>query len=77
MKNVGLDNKVAGCDFIELSYNHESRLFDHLIGAVMRDGNHFIVGTIVDIDYSRDSYQHDNVFAILDNGKRINCRRFI
>jgi hypothetical protein len=77
MKTVGLDNKVQGCDFIELPYNHESRSFDHLIGAVMRDGNYFVVGTIVDIDYSRDGYQHDNVFAILDNGKRINCRKFL
>lgn len=76
MRNVDLQNEIQGCDNLQLSYNHEIRNFDHLIGAVVRDGNYFVIGKVVEIDYSRDGYSHDNVFAVLDTGKRINCRKF-
>jgi hypothetical protein len=40
----------------------------------MRANNMKRLGTIVDIDYYIDWYGHKNAVAVLDNGRRVNCR---
>lgn len=74
MKTVGIDNYIDGVDYTSLSYNHESRDFDFLIGKTVRGNNMRKIGVIVSIDYYKDWYGHDNAVAVLDNGRRINCR---
>lgn len=74
MKTVGIDNYIDGYDYSQLSYNHESRDFDFLIGKTVRGNNMRKIGVIVSIDYYKDWYGHDNAVAVLDNGRRINCR---
>lgn len=56
-------------------HNHNSSNYDHLIGKIVRGSNYTIMGEIITIDYSDDGYRHQNAFAVLDNGNRINCRR--
>ena len=76
MRNVSVDNYIEGIDNIKLSYNHETRDFDFLIGKTVRGKNMFRIGEIVSIEYYVDGYGHTNAVAILNNGRRINCRVF-
>jgi hypothetical protein len=75
MRQVNVDNFIEGIDNISLSYNHETRNFDFLIGKTVRGRNMFKIGVIVSIDYYKDYYGHSNVVAVLDNGRRMNCRK--
>lgn len=75
MRNVNVDNRVEGVDNIELSYNHDVRDLDYLIGQPIRNSSYMIIGHVVSIDYYRDGYSHDYAFVVLDNGKRINARK--
>lgn len=75
MKNVSTKNEIPNYDNIQLSYNHETRNFDFLIGKTLRENNMVRIGVIVSIDYSVDGYNHDNAFAVTDTGKRFNCRK--
>ena len=75
MRLVAVDNKIDGVDDISLSYNHEERCFDFLIGKTLRANNMKRLGTIIDIDYYIDWYGHKNAVAVLDNGSRFNCRK--
>lgn len=74
MRTVNVDNKIDGIDNLSLSYNHEHRNFDYLIGKTLRANNMKRLGTIIDIDYYIDWYGHKNAVAVLDNGDRFNCR---
>lgn len=74
MRNVGLDNYVDGIDYVSLPYNHETRNFDFLIGKILRGKNMIKLGVIVNISYYIDNYGHNIAMAILDNGRRVNCR---
>jgi len=77
VRNVGVENVIKSSDNIELSYNHETRDFDYLIGKILRERNLVRIGVIIAIDYFHDGYHHDNAVAVLDNGKRINCRKLV
>lgn len=57
-----------------MEHNHETRNFDRWIGEYVRGLNKEVIGTITEIDYSVDGWGHSNAWAILDNGRRINCR---
>jgi hypothetical protein len=74
MRSVSTENYIEGIDYLNLSYNHETRDFDFLIGKILRGRNMFKIGKIVDIDYYVDGYGHSNAMVVLDNGRRVNCR---
>lgn len=74
MRNVSTENYIDGIDYLKLSYNHETRDFDFLIGKTVRAKNMIKIGEIVSISYYIDSYGHHTAMAILDNNRRINCR---
>lgn len=74
MRNVSTDNYVESADYLSFSYNHEDRDFDFLIGKILRGRNMIKMGRIVDVSYYKDGYGHRIAMAILDNGRRINCR---
>jgi hypothetical protein len=75
MQNVSTKNEIPNYDNIQLSYNHETRNFDFLIGKTLRQNNMILIGKIVDVEYIRDGYHHDNAIAVTDTGKRFNCRK--
>lgn len=77
MKTVGVDNYIDGVDYTQLPYNHETRNFDFLIGKTVRGVNMRRLGKIAEISYYIDEYGHSVAMAILDNGRRINCRTFV
>ena len=77
MRNVDCKNVIKDVDYLSLSYNHELRDFDYLIGKILRKPNLIRIGTIVNVEYFRDGYGHDNAIAVLDNGQKINCRKLV
>lgn len=76
MKTVGLDNFVEGNDDHKFDYNHDGDDYDALIGRQVRGNNLKVIGIVEYIDYYRDAFGHDYAVAVLDNGRRINCRVF-
>lgn len=61
-----------------LMYNHNTRNYDHLIGEEILTGDGKSLGVIVEIDYSASGgYQHEECFAVLGNGRRVNCRQLV
>lgn len=56
------------------AYAKVEHKYDYLVGKVCRGANLRILGKIVDVAYEVDGYGHENAWAILDNGRRINCR---
>jgi hypothetical protein len=61
---------------MELAYAHDNDNYSHLIGKKVRGFNMIILGEIVDIVCEYDRWRHRNVYAVLDNGRRISCRSF-
>lgn len=57
-----------------LAYKNVEHIYDGLIGKVCRGSNLKVLGTIVDVVYEVDGYGHENAWAVLDSGRRINCR---
>lgn len=64
-------------DAMALAYNHETGNFDFLIGEDVWADMSKNLGKIVSIDYYVDGYGHDIADAVLDSGRRINCRMLV
>jgi hypothetical protein len=60
-----------------LDYNHEHGNFDRFIGEVLWGPNYKKLGKIVDVEYFMDGYHHEVAMAVLDNGRRVNCRLLV
>ncbi len=61
-----------------LDYNHNRTNYDHLIGEEILTGDGKSLGVIVEIDYFLSGgYQHEECFAVLGNGRRVNCRLLV
>lgn len=77
MRIVGLDNYVNGVDYHKFNYNHDKECYDFLIGKIVRGDNLLPLGRISYIDHYTDAYGHEYAVAVLDSGRRINCRNFV
>lgn len=62
---------------MRLEYNHENGNFDFLIGEDVWAEMSNNLGKIVSIDYYVDGYGHDVAEAVLNSGRRINCRMLV
>lgn len=76
MKTVGLDNFINDYDYTKLDYNHDDNDYDALIGKQVRGDNMMVIGVVESIDYYTDSFGHEYAVAVLNTGRRINCRVF-
>jgi hypothetical protein len=61
---------------MSFTYTEDKKDYSHLIGKVVRGVNMVIIGTVKSITKEIDGWGHENSWAILDNGRKINCRTF-
>lgn len=61
---------------MSFDYVEDNKDYSDKIGNTVRDANFVRLGVIEYIEHIVDGYGHTNAWAVLDNGRRINCRVF-
>ncbi len=57
-----------------MDYTKIEHKYDGFIGARLRNENMVILGIVQEIVYETDGYRHENAWAIIETGRRFNCR---